>query len=147
MEASAKRKLKWWQWGLIGFFGLVLLRAILPDPKPTEFEKQMAAPSFSPANPEFTLIGRDTYAMVFNAKADPNVLPEIARKHCKKAQFCDVLGWTDSKMAAGAMPMTDRESEALMFQYSLNRTSGHEKALFNCHVWKRQPVECFAKVD
>ena len=147
MEASPKKKLKWWQWGLIGFFGLALLGAIFPDAKPTEFEKQMAAPKFSAADTEFTLIGRDTYAMVFNRKADPDALPEIARERCRKAQFCQVLGWTDPKFAAGAMPMTDREDDALVFQYSLNRASGHEQTQFNCEVWKRQPAECFAKVD
>lgn len=134
------RKLKWWHWVLIVFFGLIVISSIAaprPDKRPQPGSPALS-PTFVDANPKFELIAGDAiYSMTFDAGADPQTLPDIAREHCGKQSFCKVLGWTDPKYAARGFPMTDREVAAEAFAYSLNRSTGFEQTMWDCKRWKR----------
>jgi hypothetical protein len=89
-----------------------------------------------PAKAEFrSLAGDGIFAMEFDQKAAPDTLPDIARDHCATRDFCNVLGWTDPKFAARGFPMTDREIAQVKFQYTVNRATGLEQALWDCRVW------------
>ncbi|MBL0914218.1 MAG: hypothetical protein IBJ13_01465 [Sphingopyxis sp.] len=126
------KKLKWWQWGLIGLLGVSLVQAIAgmsSPPKP-------AAEKFATDDPEFKLIaGRSVFAMTFDANSDPNAILAAARKKCNEFTHCQVHAWTQPDRAAGAFPMTDREVEALAFSYTLNRTTGMDEASWKCANW------------
>lgn len=76
----------------------------------------------------FRTIGRDTSAMVFAASTSHAAVEAAARKHCAGRQWCKVLGWTDPRAAATAMPMTEREMAAQKFSYTLNRETGMDEA-------------------
>ena len=58
-----------------------------------------------------------------------------ARALCEGKTHCGVLGWTDPAQMASAMPMLDREAEALAFSYSLNRTTSFERFMVDCTRW------------
>jgi hypothetical protein len=74
------KKLKWWQWALIAFFGTGIIGTIVdgrppPRAKPTK--------SFAAADAEFKPIARDAvFAMTFSEHADPDALPDLAREQC-----------------------------------------------------------------
>jgi hypothetical protein len=140
------KKLKWWQWALIVFFGTGILGSLVngPPPPTAQQTKRFASP-----DAEFTSIARNSiFAMTFNEHADPDALPDLAREHCGSRSWCQVLGWTDAKFAARGMPMTDREVGQLAFSYSLNRETGYEQALWNCTRWKRpDAAHCLADLN
>ena len=134
-------KLKWWHWVLIVFFGLIVLGSLVPSP-PNKLAKPGSpapSPTFADANAKFEPISGDAiFAMTFDAGADPQTLPDLARAQCGKHAFCKVMGWTDPKYAARGFPMTDREVAAQAFAYSLNRSTGFEQSLWDCKRWKRK---------
>lgn len=143
------KKLKWWQWSLIAIGGLTVV-GMFSDPT----EKQVAANEdiktptnkYTKAEPKFEQIGGPGfYSMVFNAKVDPQRLPDIAREQCGQNKICKIIGWTDPKFAARALPMTDREVSAQSFQYTLNRNTGFEQTLWDCKIWQQSnPDTCLS---
>lgn len=137
-------KLKWWHWALIAFGGLVVISAIVSPPpdKKAKPGPSASGSTIADANAKFEPISGDTiFAMTFDAGADPQSLPELARTKCGKRPFCKVMGWTDPKYAARGFPMTDREVAAQAFAYSLNRSTGFEQTMWDCRRWKRKSAE------
>lgn len=139
------KNLKWWQWSLFALFGVALIdlavRGVPQDGK-REASSQLA---FEAADAKFNAISGDqAWAMVFNAKADPNLLPTIARERCKYLQRCTIYGWTDPTLAAGAVPLLKHEAAAsVAFKYDVSRLSGEETAQWDCRKWKRvSPDQC-----
>jgi hypothetical protein len=139
------KKPKWWQWALIVIFGYGGLSTLVNGPPPRASTK--VEPRFSPPDAEFEAIARDTvFAMTFDRRSDPDALPDLAREQCGRRPACQVLGWTDEKFAARAMPMTDREVSELAFSYSLNRGTAFEQTLWDCNRWQRQtPMQCISR--
>lgn len=132
------KNLKWWQWCLIIFIGIPMVGATVDVITGRETSPSTTETEFEPANAEFNAIsGNDVFSMTFNAKADPETLPDIAREQCGKRDFCKVIGWTDPKFTARGFPMTQREVQAQAFQYSLNRNTGFEQMLWDCNQYTR----------
>lgn len=61
---------------------------------------------------------------------------QAAEEHCGGKQFCKVMGWTNKANAPTAMPMLNREAQAQVFDYTLNRGTGLERDLYRCDVFK-----------
>lgn len=145
-------KLKWWHWALIGFVGLIVIVALTDPtpPRPRQSGKaaqpqKAAQPEYSELDPTFRSIARDMFAMSFDERVDPNVLPEAARAHCGSKQFCTVMGWVEAEYAPRGFPLTDREASRQVFAYSVNRSSGFEQVLWDCRRWRRATTsECMA---
>jgi hypothetical protein len=97
------------------------------------------------SSPEFRQMpGQSVYAMIVPKGADPATLPALAKGQCGTAPQCNVYGWPEGA-AAAALPMTDQEAAALLFSYSLNRSTGYEQAVWNCRVYpRRDRAECMA---
>lgn len=126
------KKLKWWQWCLIGLFGISVMQAIAGSNLPPK----LAVPKFADVEPEFKLIaGKSIFAMTFDGNSDPDKILAAARAKCNEFTQCQVQGWTQRDKAAGAFPMTDREVEAVAFSYTLNRTTGMDKTTWECRQW------------
>jgi hypothetical protein len=90
-------------------------------------------------------IATDTYALVVRPGASADQLLDASKKKCEGHAHCQVLAWDDASKAASAMPMLDREAQAVVFSYSLNRATGFERALWNCARFKRSSAdECLA---
>ena len=127
------KKLKWWQWGLIGLLGISVVQVIAGQKPP----QKPAAAKFSDAEPEFKIIGgKSVFAMTFDGNSNPDAILAAARERCNEFTHCQVLGWTQPDKAAGAFPMTDREAEAVAFSYILNRTTGMDDATWKCGQWR-----------
>lgn len=127
------KKLKWWQWGLVGLLGISIVQAITGQSTPPK----PAATKFSDLEPEFKVIsGRSVFAMTFDANSNPDAILAASRKRCNEFTHCQVLAWTQPDKAAGAFPMTDREVEAVAFSYVLNRTTGMDEATWKCGQWR-----------
>ena len=138
-KADHMSKLKWWQWCLVIFIGLPFIGATISAITGGQSIETERGKKYEPANAEFKLIaGEGIFAMTFNPKADPDKLPEIARRHCGSRDFCNVLGWTDPAFAAKGFPMTERETKSVKFQYTVNRHSGLEQELWDCTKWAKQ---------
>lgn len=137
------KKLKWWQWGLIGFFGIALVGAIVdpPEPRSGEAETQYVDP-----DGDIELIsGNSIFAMTFDPRADPDELLQISRRYCNEFDFCKIYGWSNPELAAGNMPLTERENEAVEFVYTLSRWNGVDRAWFNCRRWDRPSGQCLTQ--
>ena len=127
------KKLKWWQWGLVGLLGISIVQAITGQSTPPK----PAATKFSDLEPEFKVIsGRSVFAMTFDGNSNPDAILAAARKRCNAFTHCQVLAWTQPDKAAGAFPMIDREAEAMAFSYVLNRTTGTDNATWKCDQWR-----------
>jgi hypothetical protein len=100
----------------------------------------------SKLEPEFhALPGMNNYVMIIPEGTDPASLPALAKAHCGTAAQCSVYGWRDKTSAPTALPMTDRELASELFAYDINRTSGLDRALWNCKVYPRNDKsECLA---
>lgn len=72
------------------------------------------------------------YAMIIPQGMEPAEMPIAAKERCGTATYCKVLGWTYRSKAARALPMLDDEVNALVFDYTLNRSGGAEEALWDC---------------
>lgn len=129
-------KLKWWQWGLVGFGGLAVLNAALREAQPQP-AASATAPEFAELDPAFREIGRGMWAMTFDAGVDPDTLPAVARERCGSLTICNVYGWVEPEYAARGFPFTEREVSRQVFVYSVNRNTGFEQALWDCQRWAR----------
>ncbi len=136
------KKLKWWQWTLIVVGGLAVIGSLADDP-----DKETATLSTSKyevVDANFRkLAGDDMFVMTFNAKADPVELEKTIRDYCGSRKFCKVMGWTDPEYAPRGFPMTDREVQAQVLSYGINRSTGWEQFLWDCNLFSKQTgVEC-----
>jgi hypothetical protein len=87
--------------------------------------------------------GTGNYVMVVAKGSDPASWPALAKAKCGEAQQCTVLAWDDPAKAATALPLTDPEAAAQVFNYSLNRLTGLERPLWNCRAYPRaNRAEC-----
>lgn len=80
------------------------------------------------------LAGIFSVAVVPN-DADPASFPDLARDACGANEVCQIGLWNDESFAPRGFPMTDREVEAKVFQYNVNRNTGFERSLWNCDVY------------
>lgn len=64
----------------------------------------------------------------------------IAREACGSAQLCNVKIWTDADKVARALPMTDREVNAIEAAYLVNRKTGADE--FLCHPFGDPGKRC-----
>lgn len=126
-------RLKWWQWCLVGLGIIVLIGLVAPMEAPPEpapltdpvrFENVR---DISPARSPMKFV-----AVVVPAGVGAIPAETAARKLCDGETHCQVLGFDDTSAKPTAMPMTDREAEALVFSYTLNRSSGHDEAVWKC---------------
>ena len=105
---------------------------------------QVAEPDAS--KPEFrALPGLNNWAMVIPADIPSDKWRAAAREKCGSADFCGVYGWDNPTDAVQSLPMTDAEVASQIFSYSVNRTTGYERALFDCtRVERENRDECGA---
>lgn len=142
-EQPIPPKRKRWPWiigGLCALYGIGLAVGETPVPSHSKPDGINAEP------PRIRSIGKDVYAMTVEPAADPDEFPKFARDACGSAQICSVFIWKDPELAGRAMPLTERESDAAIFQYGLNRLTGHEKVLWKCSEIRRKlGFECLAE--
>lgn len=136
------KKLKWWQWTLIAFFGLAVLGSLIDEPNKSTAVKTTS--QYANINAQFTkLVGDDMFAMTFNAQADPTEIEKTVRDHCGTREFCKIFGWTDPEFAPRGFPMTDREVEAQVLSYGINRSTGYEQFSWDCSLFEnRNGIDC-----
>lgn len=80
------KNLKWWHWVLIVMFGMVAIDLSVQGVPEGTKQNGSHSVKFSPADAKFTSIsGNHIWAMVFDANANPNALPALARERCKCA--------------------------------------------------------------
>jgi len=99
------------------------------------------------AEPKFEKITKgQVYAMLADPAMPAEKYLDYAKAKCVGQEWCKVMGWTDAKNKASAMPMLQREVDAQVFDYTLNRSTDLEQALWNCRVFKgKLPTECLAE--
>lgn len=116
------------------------------SPRETPLEKDSPEQATAAPVAKFNIIaGDDVFSMIIPANMTPEQIIAAARDQCGAREFCQVHGWLKATDAARALPMTDREFEALAFQYAHNRTSGFESRSYNCDVWPTAgPEECLS---
>jgi hypothetical protein len=138
-------KLKWWQWGVVGFIGLAVFNAFVRSVAPEEAPSTTVS-QFAELDPEFQQIGRGIWAMTFDPAADPSALPRAAHEHCGSLDICSIYGWIDAEYAARGFPFTDRETSQQAFAYSVNRNTGFEQSLWDCRRWPQTTRrQCLAR--
>lgn len=103
----------------------------------------------SPNGYEFIEIrGLNNYAMIVPAEANADEMVVAAKEKCGERDICLVLGWQNRADVARALPMTDNELSKLVFNFSINRNTGHEEALWNCDVFpNKRGKACLSTPD
>lgn len=130
--------------GMFGALGAVALLASAACAPPQEAEAEsenaaVAAPNVrGETTPKFKLIAGDAiYVMIVDPKSNPASWRAAAKAHCGTKDFCQVMGWTDASMAAATLPMTDTEVDTKVFQFNINRTTGLDRAIWECEAMKK----------
>lgn len=143
-------KLKWWAWVIIGVVAIGLVSAVAggggsdPDFEIGDVEALEARLEDSRVIAEQGTV-RSLAARV-EPGANPSGLLDDARRMCEGATHCNVMGWTDRNLVTTTMPLTDQEAEGLSFSYSLNRSTGLDRALWDCSAFDGiAPEQCLAK--
>lgn len=122
--------------GAGAFFGLAALGSVLPEPAQPP---KGAAPEF------IDMPQPDYFAMIIPEAASPATFEGLAKEQCGDRSFCKVLAWTDKARAARAMPMTEREVDALAFAYTINRANDMEELVWDCRKFPQpDPINCIA---
>ncbi|MFN3815159.1 hypothetical protein [Brevundimonas sp.] len=138
-------KLKWWVWAIIVLGVLGVISALMggeADEARTSPEGPLAAAAR--LHDSRTIAGQGTlrtFAVRVTVGTDAEALEGQARDLCSRMTHCLVMGWIDRDLIASAMPMTDREAEGLAFHYTLNRSSGMDRALWDCAVFSDIPAD------
>ncbi len=71
-----------------------LINLAVNGPSPRKEEQRPK--TFASPDAQFKVIAGDSFfAMTFNADADPDALPDLARERCGTLFRCTVIGWTD----------------------------------------------------
>jgi hypothetical protein len=85
-------------------------------------------------------------AVVVPAGAAAVATEAAARKLCEGRTHCQVLGFDSTDPKPSAMPMTDREASALIYSYTLNRSTGLDESVWKCPRFADvQPGKCMAE--
>lgn len=137
------KNVKWWHWILVMLAVMFVLGSLVEDPKT---EQTRTTSTYEAADAEFNpLAGKDMFSIVFGPKVDPAELRKLVRKHCGSREFCKVFGWADPDFAPRGFPMTDREVEAQVLSYGINRTTGYEEFYWDCDKFgKMEGIDCNA---
>lgn len=79
----------------------------------------------------------DFLVFVVPKSTDPAMMLGLVLSSCSVRPYCKVLVWTDTRRAPAKMPVTDEQLASLSFSYLRNRSSGLDKALWNCDIYPR----------
>jgi hypothetical protein len=125
LDERKARDRKVFRWLAIAFAIIVLLLVGLCS---------IPTPPKTSASFDFQPLGAvpDTFTLILKPDAKTADIEAAARAHCGARSFCKVLGWIDPSRVARGMPMTDRELLGQVFNYSLNRSTGLDRAEFDC---------------
>lgn len=89
-----------------------------------------------------------TYVMIADPRTPVTDFERIAKDKCAGLQFCSVHTWTDKTNAPTVFPMLDREVNASVYSYSVNRHMNHERSLWNCKVYPTVSKDrCAAQIE
>jgi spore germination cell wall hydrolase CwlJ-like protein len=81
----------------------------------------------------------DTFLTTLDPRQPPDSYRTLAVQACGERVHCKVLGWTDPSAMAFTMPVSAEAQAALSFSYLRDRTSGFDRALWNCTEFKAAP--------
>lgn len=82
------------------------------------------------------------YTAVIAEGATPDSMRAASAAFCADKEWCQVMAWPDNSNRPGAMPMLDREHEAMQFTYLLNRATSYEQVLWDCNRWPGEAKDC-----
>lgn len=68
------------------------------------------------------------YAVLIPEGASAESVERASRDECTGETICAVLGWRDPEFMPRGFPLTDRELEAQVFHYRVNRNTGLDEA-------------------
>jgi hypothetical protein len=138
-------KWPWWAWAIVVLVGLGIISAIVSPPEQTA-QKGPAGPQ--PVNfrqvdaiGSYRDLGSEAYSVIIEAGSDFAMTEAAARGLCRGKTFCQVFGFSDASAKPSAMPMTDREAQALIYTYTLSRSAGTDESVGNCAFFPSAPKD------
>lgn len=137
-------KWPWWAWALVVLFGLGAISAIVSPPEPTPGQPTAPTPvRFDQVDAigNYRDLGSEAYSVIIKPESDYVMTNAAARGLCRGKTFCQVFGFRDATAKPSAMPMTDREVEALIYTYTLNRSSGADDSVADCSFFPTAPKD------
>ena len=88
-------------------------------------------------------IDNDTIVVVFPRGQSPDSLATTAVQACGSRSFCRYMAWLDGTKVPSSLPLDSAQMASLTFSYLRDRSSGYERALWNCREFKRaDPTQC-----
>ena len=85
----------------------------------------------------------DFLVFVVPRRTDPTIMLSLVLFSCSVKPYCKIMIWTDPKPAPARLPVADELLPSMAFSYLRNRSSGLDKALWNCDLYPRpDPSQC-----
>ncbi len=79
----------------------------------------------------------DFLVFVVPRRTDPAIMLSLVLFSCSVKPYCKIMIWTDAKPAPTRLPVADEFLPSMAFSYLRNRSSGLDKALWNCDLFPR----------
>jgi hypothetical protein len=79
----------------------------------------------------------DFLVFVVPRRTDPTIMLSLVLFSCSVKPYCKIMIWTDAKPAPTRLPVADEYLPSMAFSYLRNRSSGLDKALWNCDLFPR----------
>lgn len=81
--------------------------------------------------------GGDEFIIALGRRLSPEKFTGLAMAACGARAQCKVMGWTERSEMPNSFPVDPILLPAMSFSYLRNRSTGFEKALWNCEEFKR----------
>lgn len=106
-------------------------------------QSPIATASASAAASRFRAISPagDVIVAVLDGPAADMRFVSAALEACGSKEFCKFMAWTDRRSVPSGYPISPAQTRAQSFAYSRNRTTGYEKALWNCRQFTSREAE------
>ena len=126
---------------LVAGAALVALAGCGAPPSASD-EADVEAPPADFVDDPVALPNGTQYTAVIAEGATPETLTRAAQEFCGAEEWCQLMAWQDANNVPRAMPMVQRESDSISFNYMINRASGAEVIGWDCRVWDGEPTDC-----
>lgn len=137
-------KWPWWGWAIAVLVGLGIISAVVSPPEAQPEKATTPTPvNFSQVDAigNYMDLSSEAFSVIIRPGSDYAMTDAAARGLCRGKTFCQVFGFRDASAKPSALPMTDREAEALIYTYTLNRGSGADASVADCGFFPSAPKD------
>ena len=108
---------------------------------------EAAASAMVPDAPAPVAGDASSFLVTLPRGAIPESFPALAAQACGARAYCKYSAWSDAAQTPTELPLSASDIAAMTFSYLRDRSTGYEKALWNCQQVKRADKSQCMKVQ